>query len=74
MAEDIDDLLDEVESKFCKNPGPAKGRKNTQEQSRYSNYFVINNASNFMKFRFCKEYDISQHRSVISTSVLGCSP
>ena len=35
MAEDIDDLLDEVESKFCKNPGLQKARKNAQGQSRY---------------------------------------
>ena len=37
MAEDIDDLLDEVESKFCKNSGPAKNGKkiNARQASRY---------------------------------------
>ncbi|CAB4012441.1 C8orf37 homolog [Paramuricea clavata] len=38
MAEDIDDLLDEVETKFCKHSGPTKpksGKKaNSHEQSR----------------------------------------
>ena len=34
MAEDIDDLLDEVESKFCKNPSVVKSKKAGQGQSR----------------------------------------
>ena len=41
MAEDIDDLLDEIESKFCKKSGPIKSGKKANahtevaEQSRY---------------------------------------
>ena len=34
MAEDIDDLLDEVESKYCKNSAPTK-KINACEASRY---------------------------------------
>ena len=37
MAEDIDDLLDEVESKFCKNSGAAKGSK---KQSKYVSFEI----------------------------------
>ena len=45
MAEDIDDLLDEVESKYCKNSTPTK-KINACEASRYgldslkSSYFI----------------------------------
>ena len=37
MAEDIDDLLDEVELKFCKSSSPSKAGKKNAEHIRYNN-------------------------------------